>query len=255
LAEVAIAAADGATLRGWSIRPRAGNGDAVILLHGVGDNRSGMLGDADLLLAHGYAVLLPDARAQGISGGAVPTYGILEAGDVRRWFDWLERFETPRCIYGLGDSMGGGEILESLWEEPGLCAVAAESPFASFREAGYDRLGQQFNAGPWLGRSVLRPALEVGFLYARWRYGIDFEKASPENVVAGSHVPVLLIHGLKDTNLPPRHSEMIRARNPTRIPAIVLWEPAEAGHCGAAGAEPGEYQRRLLDWFASHGPR
>jgi dipeptidyl aminopeptidase/acylaminoacyl peptidase len=78
------------------------------------------------------------------------------------------------------------------------------------------------------------------------------EQASPENAVAASKVPILLIHGLKDTNLPPRHSEMIMAHNATRIPALVLWEPARAMHTGAAAAEPQEYERRLLDWFASH---
>src|ERR1035438_2052325 len=69
LAEVAVTASDGITLRGWSIRPLHGNGDVVILLHGVADNRMGMIGYADLLLRHGYAVLLPDARAHGESGG------------------------------------------------------------------------------------------------------------------------------------------------------------------------------------------
>ena len=43
LSEVSISADDGVTLRGWSIRPAAGNGDAVILLHGHADNRKDML--------------------------------------------------------------------------------------------------------------------------------------------------------------------------------------------------------------------
>src|SRR4051794_34102752 len=42
LAEVAISARDGAILSAWSIRPRDGNGRAVILLHGLSDNRLGM---------------------------------------------------------------------------------------------------------------------------------------------------------------------------------------------------------------------
>ena len=89
-------------------------------------------------------------------------------------------------------------------------------------------------------------------LYARWKYGVDLEEASPENAVAASSVPVLLIHGRKDTNLPPRHSETIVARSSSRTPPVVLWEPAEAGHCGAAGAEPAEFERRVVGWFGSH---
>ena len=250
--EVSLTAADGATLRAWSIRPSHANADAVILLHGHTDNRAGMLGNADLLLQHGYAVLLPDARAHGMSGGEMATYGVKEADDIRRWFDWLEHAEAPRCIDGLGESMGAAQLLASLAAEPRFCAVVAESPFASFREASYDRLGEKVNTGAWAGRTLLRPAVETGFLYARWKYGVNLEHASPEEAVAASKVPILLIHGRQDTNLPPRHSEMILARSSNRSSPLVLWEPPQAGHCGAAGAEPEEYQRRVLGWFEAH---
>jgi hypothetical protein len=255
LADVSIPAADGAVLRAWSMRPAAANGDAVILLHGVSDNRGGMLDAADMLLGHGYAVLLPDARANGMSGGPIDTYGVLEADDIRRWYDWLQRTDTPRCIDGLGDSMGAAELLESLTTVSGFCAVVAESPFANFHEASYDRLGQQFNEGAGLGRTLLRPASTMGLLYVRWKYGVDLAQASPETAVAASSVPVLLIHGKRDTNLPPRHSEAIFARSRGRGAAVQLWEPAEAGHCGAAQAEPEEYERRVIAWFANHDRR
>jgi len=253
LTDVAITAADGAMLRGWSIRPLRSNGDAVILFHGQTDNRVGMLGDADLLLRHGYAILLPDARAHGVSGGEIATYGVIEKEDVSRWFDWLEQADSPRCIDGLGESMGAAQLLESLQTTKGFCAVVAESSFASFREASYDRLAQKLDAGAWLGRTLLRPAVEAGFLYARWKYGVDLDLASPENAVAASNTPVLLIHGKKDTNLPPRHSERILMYCASRIPTVALWEPAEAGHTGAAGAEPRAFEHRVIDWFESHG--
>src|SRR5690349_17646509 len=66
--DAVIAARDGANLSAWSIRPRSSNGKAVILLHGLSDNRLGMTGYAELLLGHGFSVLLPDARAHGNSG-------------------------------------------------------------------------------------------------------------------------------------------------------------------------------------------
>ena len=260
LTDVSVVASDGVILRGWSIRPVQANADAVILLHGHTDNRAGMLGYADLLLRHGYSVLLVDARAHGTSDGNLATYGVKEADDVRRWYDWIARTESPGCIFGLGESMGAGQLLNSLGpnsksKEPGFCAVVAESSFASFREASYDRLGEKLNAGAWVGRTLLRPAVEAGFLYARWKYGVNLEKASPEDAVAESSVPVLLIHGLKDTNLPPRHSEMILARSRARGSAVVLWEPAGAGHTGAASAEPEEFERRVIGWFESHDQR
>lgn len=45
-----------------------------MVLHGLADNRIGMAGYAQLLLAHGYTVL-PEATAHGVSGGTLATSG------------------------------------------------------------------------------------------------------------------------------------------------------------------------------------
>lgn len=230
------------------MRPAKWNGSAVILLHGQADNRAGMLGKADVLLRHGYAVLLPDARAQGTSGGAIATYGVREAGDLRRWFDWLHGSLNPRCIDGLGESMGAGQLLQSLPATPAWCAVVAEAPFATFREAAYDRLGQALHGGAWVGRTLLRPAVEAGFLYARWKYGIDMDQASAVRAVGSSRVPVLLIHGDADFNLPVRHTELILA-GAGKARTIEVWNVPGAGHCGAQDAAPIEFERRVVALF------
>ncbi len=248
LADVTNIASDGIVLRAWEIRPKNANGDAVILLHGLSDNRVGMQGYADLFLSHGYSVLIPDARAHGTSGGALATYGLLEGDDIHRWFDWLVARRHPQCIYGFGESMGAAQLLQSLGTEPRFCAVAGECPFSNFREIAYDRVGQQFNAGPWVGRTILWPVVESAFLYSRWKYGLDFKQVSPEDIVASTKVPVFLIHGQNDTNIPIRHSRRIVERNPS----VVLWEVPNAGHTGAVNASPEEFNRKVVEWFENH---
>lgn len=252
LQSVSITAADGTVLRAWIIRPDQGNGDAIILLHGQGDNRLGLLAQAELLLRHGYTVLLPDSRAQGLSGGDVATYGIKEADDIRHWFDWLTQTVAPRGIGGLGESMGAAQVLQSLRTVPSYCAVVAESPFSSFRDASFDRIGQWFGTGPWLGRTLMRPTIGFGFLYVRWKYSVNLAQDDPALAVAASHVPVLLIDGLLDNNLPPHNDEKILAASRGHNPDVVLWEPPDAGHTGALAAEPEEYERRVVGWFQSH---
>jgi fermentation-respiration switch protein FrsA (DUF1100 family) len=59
------------------------------------------------------------------------------------------------------------------------------------------------------------------------------------------------IHGLVDNNVPPYNSEMILAASQGRNPNVSLWEPPDAGHCGAMEAEPGEFERRVAGWFQS----
>jgi dipeptidyl aminopeptidase/acylaminoacyl peptidase len=249
LRDVSVIASDGSHLEGWFARPAKANGDAVILLHGIGDNRQGMMGFAELFLSNGFAVLVPDSRAQGESGGDFPTYGLKETDDVHGWFDWLLMQQHPKCIFGMGESMGGAVLLQSVEKEDRFCAVVAESAFASFRQIAYVRVGQFFHTGTWLGRIGVRPAVEIAFLYGRLTRGVNLADASPERSVVGSHVPILLIHGLADDNIPPQQSERIRAHNPAEI---VLWEVPRAGHCGAANATGQEFDTRVLGWFRSH---
>jgi dipeptidyl aminopeptidase/acylaminoacyl peptidase len=251
LLDVSITAADGVHLQGWFARPANAHGDAVILLHGVGANRQGMMGFAELFLSQGFAVLLPDSRAQGESGGDFPTYGVKESDDVHLWFDWLVTQQRCKCIFGMGESMGAAIILQSVKTTP-FCAVVAESSFASFRQIGFVRVGQFFQTGPWLGRIILRPAVEAAFLYGRLTRGIYLADASPERSVVGSRVPIFLVHGLADDNIPFQQSETIRARNPA---VITLWEVPLAGHCGAVNADQQGFDKRVLDWFRSHDRR
>jgi len=254
LEDVSIAAPDGATLKAWLIRPHHPNGDSVLLLHGLGDNRVGMMGYAQLLLAHQYTVLLPDARAHGVSGGSLATYGFLEQNDIHQWIDFLTKQNPPmqdsladshHCIFAFAESMGAAQLLQSLDTHPNLCAVAVESPFSTFREIAYDRMGQPFHLGPWVGRTLLRPLVEAALLRARWKYHLNLSTLSPEDSVAATGIPVLLIHGQIDSNIPVRHSEAIH----TRAPNTQLWEVPGADHCGAISTAPQEFERRLLTWF------
>jgi uncharacterized protein len=246
--DVSVTTRDRVTLRGWLMTPPHSNKNAVLLLHGLGDNRVGMVGYAKLFLAHGYTVLLPDARAHGDSGGEFATYGLLERNDIHLWMDFLAHQLHPDCIYGLGESMGAAQLLQSLGTPSQFCAVVAESPFADFREIAYDRMGQPFHAGPWLGRTLLRPVVEVAFLRARWKYGFDMRKVSPEKSLDGNNTPVLLIHGQLDSNIPVRHSRLIHAADP----ATQVWEVPGANHCGAYSADPGGFEQRVLAFFAAH---
>jgi uncharacterized protein len=249
LQDVSISAHDGVRLQGWFASPANANGDSVILLHGVGDNREGMEGFAELFLSRGFAVLLPDSRAHGESGGKFPTYGVKESSDVHRWFEWLTTEKRARCIFGMGESMGAGILLQSVRNEPQFCAVVAESPFSSFRQIAYTRVGQFAHTGPWLGKVALRPAVELAFVYGRITRGASLTAASPQNAVEGSRVPVLLIHGLADDNIPFQQSEAIRSHNPSEI---TLWEVPGAGHCGAVSIVPQEFDNRVLGWFFVH---
>jgi len=185
--DVSVTAADGSVLRGWLFRASPPRGRAVLFLHGQGDNRSGALGFALFLLVRGYDALVVDSRAHGASGGALATYGLLEADDVKRWAQWLKLRDTR--VFALGESMGAANLIQ---------ALAAGAP-------------------------------------------IDAAVA-----IASVRVPVLLIHGAADVNIPPEHSRRILARARGRVE---LWSPPEAGHIGVYARWPQEFERRVAAWF------
>lgn len=159
LQDVSIQTTDKITLHAWLVIPDQPNTRAVILLHGLSDDRVGMTGYAELLLRHHYTVLQPDSRAHGASAGSIATYGLLERRDIRDWYVFLNENQHPTCIYGLGESMGAAQLLQGVAEEPNFCAVVAESSFSNFHEIAYDRVGQFFHTGTWLGRTLFRPAI------------------------------------------------------------------------------------------------
>jgi pimeloyl-ACP methyl ester carboxylesterase len=248
---VQVKALDGIDLRAWLFRPDRSNGDALLILHGIADSRGSQLGLARMFLAHGYIVLVPDSRAHGESGGNLATYGLLEAGDVHRWVSWLDEEEHPLRIFGLGESLGGAVLIQSLAVEHRFNAIVADSAYSSFERIAQDRVAERLPFPLKIGRILAEPPIWAGFLYARLRYGLDFRKASPEAAIALSSTPVLLIHGLYDRMTPPEHSEILAAKNRRDT---TLWLVPGAGHTGAYGVEPVEFERRVLDFYQNLPP-
>ena len=64
---------DGVRLAGWYLPST--NRAAVVLLHGAGSTRSDVLDEAAVLAAHGFGVLMIDARGHGDSDGRAMDFG------------------------------------------------------------------------------------------------------------------------------------------------------------------------------------
>jgi uncharacterized protein len=245
--DVSLTAADGVTLQAWFVQPADTNGKSVIILHGSTSNRLDSTGFAEIFLNHGYAVLLPDSREHGESGGNIATYGILEKYDVNLWTHWL-RQRAPGCTYLLGESMGAAIGLQTTAINPDLCAVAVESPYSTFRAITYEHVGGN-HTGPLFWRTIGRPAIEVAIAYTRLRYGIYLPDANPEAAVERSHTPSLLIAGTADDIIPMHHAQELENICASHC---ALWIVPGAGHGKASTVAHAEFEHRILDWFQTH---
>jgi len=239
-----VRASDGVELRGWKVHSALPNGNWVLLFHGVSDNRSGVLGHAEILLRHGYSVVMMDSRAHGQSGGAMATYGWKERWDTVATVNALYASEAVKHLGALGVSMGASIALQSAAVEPRIQAVVAESPFSSLREVSYDYAGLHFS--PLLGKTLFRPASITAMDALANAGGFNPDNVSPEKAVAARPFSVLLICGTRDHTIPCRHAERIytAARGPKE-----LWVVKGAGHAAALGTAPAEYEQQIIRFF------
>lgn len=121
--DVRIQTSDGLTLRGWYLPST--NCAAIIVAHGLGGNRLGVLPIGEFLAKHGYGVLLIDLRAHGESDGTQYGYGwrdILAAAD----FLSQQPDVDPARIGAFGSSLGGVAVIEGAARDERLRAIAAE---------------------------------------------------------------------------------------------------------------------------------
>jgi uncharacterized protein len=103
--------------------------------------------------------------------------------------------------------------------------------------------------GSWFGKSLGRPIIASAVFYSKARYGIDLLQPSPLNAIRQSTVPVLLIHGVLDRSINPRHSVILAKAAPDHVQ---LWLVPNAWHTGAWSAAHDEFESRVLGWFNEH---
>jgi uncharacterized protein len=244
--DLPVTAPDGVQLRGWKVRARASSGDWVLLFHGVGDNRTGVLGHAEFLLRNGYSVVMMDSRAHGQSGGDLATYGWKERYDTVAIANALYRSERVRCLTELGVSMGAAIALQSAAVEPRIAGVVAEDPFTNLREVAYDYAG--LHLSPLLGKTLFRPAAILALDQAEKEGGFHAQDVSPERAVASRPFSILLICGREDHTIPCRHARRIfnAAIGPKQ-----LWEVPGGQHAAALGQAPAEYESRTIKFLSA----
>jgi fermentation-respiration switch protein FrsA (DUF1100 family) len=226
----------GSNIHGWYAPGRSGGG-AVLLLHGVGANRTSMLGRARFLHDEGFTVLAPDFQAHGESPGEHTTFGALESLDAAAALAFLRARDPHERIGVIGVSMGGAAALLG----PGPLdanAFVLESVYPTIRQATSDRLGTWF--GPFGGLArTLAPA--VIHLVGR-NIGVTEAELQPIDNISRLHAPLLLLTGTADPYTPIAEEESLYAQAPT---PKSYWAVPGAGHEDLHAFDPSEYERRV----------
>jgi predicted acyl esterase len=240
--------------------PPAGGWPAVLMLHGLGENRGVMNPVAEAhLVQHGYVVLTVDARGHGTSGGQSSLVGARELSDYAAVLSWLRLRPgvSDRNVGALGRSLGGGSVWKLL-TAPGsrLAAAVTMTTWTSL----YDSL---------LPQGLVKSGLVAGFYNAlppdRWTPEITTLK---DDALAGRNAaglraftaarsvrpdlarirtPVFMLQGRRDYAFDMQEALIAfnRLRGPKRLYL------GDLGHTPATNpvAEQAYYYAQVRMWF------
>jgi fermentation-respiration switch protein FrsA (DUF1100 family) len=238
--EVEFTARDGVSLSGWYVPSRTGA--AVALLHGAGSTRSAVLEHAVVLAEGGLGVLLFDARGHGRSGGTAMDAGWYGDADLGGAISFLaaQPDVEPQRIGAVGMSMGGEEAIGALAADPRLRAVVAEG--ATNRVPG-DK-GWLSDVYGWRG-AITEPVDWLTYNVADLLTAASQPSTLRSAVAAAPETPVLLIAAgsVPDELNAARH---IQAGSPG---SVQIWVAPNAGHVGALGAHPAEWEQRVSSFL------
>ena len=195
----------GATIEAWLLRPtRPGSEPAPLLIftHGNAELIDYWATEFDDMRAAGYAVLLVEYPGYGRSTGSPSeqsiTDGALAAYD---WVKVLPGIDSTRVI-AYGRSLGGGAACALAARRP-LAGLVLESSFASVRALA-PRMG--------LPGALVRDPFDNLAALAAYRG------------------PTLVMHGDRDTTIPPDHARQLAAA----VPGAQL-ELLQCGHNDCRG--------------------
>ena len=213
-------AGDGVALAAWDCRAAGVRRGTVVYLHGVADNRTSGAGVVARFTKLGFDVLAYDSRAHGESEGDACTYGYFEARDLQRV---LEAVEVDPIVL-IGVSLGAAVALQQAAGEPRVAAVIAAESFADLRSVAVERAPFFFTPG------IIRRA----FALAEQQADFVVDAVSPVLAATRIQVPVLLVHGVLDSETPADHSRRVFSAlaGPKRLILV-----DGAGHNGSLRAE------------------
>lgn len=224
---VEFRSADGSRLHGWFL-PASGSAKATVLhLHGNAANISNHLPLVSWLPARGYHVLMFDYRGFGRSQGKPTLDGVVDdALAALAILRTRPEVDASRLIV-FGQSLGGATALRMLARDSaGVRLAVIDSAFASYRGIARD-----VTRG-----GVLAPvaAVAVGVLPP--------EERDPIAALKTIRVPLVFVHGQRDSVIPFRYSEELHA---VAGPPSELWLVPGADHMMVFGV-PGQWREKLV---------
>ncbi|OQW96482.1 MAG: lysophospholipase [Desulfobacteraceae bacterium A6] len=182
----------------WRIEPEGKSKGIVLFAHGWGRNRGRMVGRARLFGEWGFTAVIHSARDHGGSSPCRFMNAVRFAEDIESVMNWIGE---PVLLYGHSAGSAGA-IIASSRNHGRIKILFLEASYAYTKEA-LRSLYRWFNAffGIFFAPAIL---FSMDILYKN-----RIDSVSPALLAPGIKIPVMLIHGEKDTRFPLRFAEKL----------------------------------------------
>lgn len=209
--DVYIASEDGLKLHGVIFPGKDNTGKdkpdkIVICFHGYTSKcMSDFIGLTDYYLKHGFAMLQIDARAHGESEGTYVGFGCPDRKDALRWINWvIENCGENMQILLHGISMGGATVLmtSGLKLPKQVKGIISDCAFTSAKHVFTHVLHSMYHLPAF-------PMIQISDYVNKRKAGYGLDECNSAEEVKKAEVPILFIHGDKDTFVPCRMCDEI----------------------------------------------
>ncbi|WP_236620347.1 alpha/beta hydrolase [Sporolactobacillus laevolacticus] len=242
--DVFMHAFDGLKLHAYRFVPHPDKHRWIVLLHGYMDEASYMFYYASVFADHNFNALVPDLRGAGQSEGDYIGMGWNDRLDVVGWVNQIKKWDSQARIVILGVSMGGATAMMTAGEElPDHVACIVE-------DCGYTSVADEF---AYELRNLFRlpsfPVLRFADRVTRSRAGYGIFAASAVEQLKKAKVPILFIHGEKDTFVP---TSMVHRVYEAAAGEKELLLVKNATHAASSLAEPDLYFSTIFRFLEKH---
>jgi len=239
LRDTFILAEDGVRLHALYLYADTLTAHTAVAVHGYTDNAVRMLHIA-YLYNHDlhYNVLLPDLRFAGQSEGDHIQMGWKDRIDVLQWMNIANEIfgdSTQMVVHGI--SMGGATTMMVSGEkqQPYVKCFVEDCGYTSVWDEFSHELKTSFHLPPF-------PLMYTTSWLCEKKYGWNFKEASSLKQVAKSQLPMLFIHGDKDTYVP---TWMVYPLYEAKPEPKELWIVPGAAHAVSYQENKQEYTDRV----------
>jgi pimeloyl-ACP methyl ester carboxylesterase len=215
--DTTIPAPEGGLLEVWRVEPEGPSRGIVVLAHGWGRNRDRMVQRARIFGRWGFTTVIHSARDHGRSSPRRFMNAVKMADDIEAVLSWVGE---PVLLYG--HSAGAGAAILAAYRKPAhVHLLFLEACYADTEEA-------LLSLYRWFNRffgAVFGPMI-VFWMNVAYRFGL--KAVSPERLAPKIPIPVMIIHGEKDSRFPLEFAQRLKGCFPPG--RAELFVAKNAGH-------------------------